>query len=84
MVNIMEVVDADDLNYNNRLRRFNETTCFSHKNDWQGYPGVKLVKLDDGTKISSISGVINDENPGLDQPKNHKHQNSQPIKRELV
>jgi DNA gyrase subunit A len=25
--------------------------------------GVKLVKLDDGTKISSISRVINDDNP---------------------
>ena len=63
MVSIMEVVDADDLivitdkgvlmrQPVSRIRTIGRVT-----------QGVKLVKLDDGAKISSISRVINDENP---------------------
>ena len=63
MVSIMEVVDADDLivitdkgvlmrQPVSRIRTIGRVT-----------QGVKLVKLDEGSKISSISRVINDENP---------------------
>ena len=63
MVSIMEVVDADDLivitdkgvlmrQPVSRIRTIGRVT-----------QGVKLVKLDEGAKISSISRVINDENP---------------------
>ena len=63
MVSIMEVVDADDLivitdkgvlmrQPVSRIRTIGRVT-----------QGVKLVKLDDGAKISSISRVINDKNP---------------------
>ena len=63
MVSIMEVVDADDLivitdkgvlmrQPVSRIRTIGRVT-----------QGVKLVKLDDGAKISSISRVINDESP---------------------
>ena len=63
MVSIMEVVDADDLivitdkgvlmrQPVSRIRTIGRVT-----------QGVKLVKLDEGAKISSISRVINDESP---------------------
>ena len=63
MVSIMEVVDADDLIVITDKGVLMRQPVSHIRTIGRVTQGVKLVKLDDGTKISSISRVINDENP---------------------
>jgi len=63
MVSIMEVVDADDLIVITDKGVLMRQPVSQIRTIGRVTQGVKLVKLDDGTKISSISRVINDENP---------------------
>ena len=63
MVSIMEVVDADDLIVITDQGVLMRQPVSHIRTIGRVTQGVKLVKLDDGTKISSISRVINDDNP---------------------
>ena len=63
MVSIMEVVDADDLIVITDKGVLMRQPVSHIRTIGRVTQGVKLVKLDGGTKISSISRVINDENP---------------------
>ena len=63
MVSIMEVVDADDLIVITDKGVLMRQPVSQIRTIGRVTQGVKLVKLDTGTKISSISRVINDENP---------------------
>ena len=63
MVSIMEVVDADDLIVITDKGVLMRQPVSHIRTIGRVTQGVKLVKLDDGTKISSISRVINDDNP---------------------
>jgi DNA gyrase subunit A len=63
MVSIMEVVDADDLIVITDKGVLMRQPVSQIRTIGRVTQGVKLVKLDIGTKISSISRVINDENP---------------------
>ena len=63
MVSIMEVVDADDLIVITDKGVLMRQPVSQIRTIGRVTQGVKLVKLDDGTKISSISRVINDDNP---------------------
>ena len=63
MVSIMEVVDADDLIVITDKGVLMRQPVSHIRTIGRVTQGVKLVKLDDGTKISSISRVINDEKP---------------------
>jgi len=63
MVSIMEVVDADDLIVITDKGVLMRQPVSHIRTIGRVTQGVKLVKLDDGAKISSISRVINDENP---------------------
>ena len=65
MVSIMEVVDADDLIVITDKGVLMRQPVSQIRTIGRVTQGVKLVKLDDGTKISSISRVINDDNPPL-------------------
>ncbi len=62
MVSIMEVVDADDLIVITDKGVLMRQPVSHIRTIGRVTQGVKLVKLDDGAKISSISRVINDEN----------------------
>ena len=62
MVSIMEVVDADDLIVITDKGVLMRQPVSQIRTIGRVTQGVKLVKLDDGTKISSISRVINDDN----------------------
>ena len=62
MVSIMEVVDADDLIVITDKGVLMRQPVSHIRTIGRVTQGVKLVKLDDGTKISSISRVINDDN----------------------
>lgn len=66
MVSIMEVVDADDLIVITDKGVLMRQPVSHIRTIGRVTQGVKLVKLDDGTKISSISRVINDENPEVE------------------
>ena len=61
MVSIMEVVDADDLIVITDKGVLMRQPVSQIRTIGRVTQGVKLVKLDDGTKISSISRVINDD-----------------------
>jgi DNA gyrase subunit A len=63
MVSIMEVVDADDLIVITDKGVLMRQPVSHIRTIGRVTQGVKLVKLDDGAKISSISRVINDESP---------------------
>ena len=63
MVSIMEVVDADDLIVITDKGVLMRQPVSHIRTIGRVTQGVKLVKLDEGAKISSISRVINDENP---------------------
>ena len=65
MVSIMEVVDADDLIVITDKGVLMRQPVSQIRTIGRVTQGVKLVKLDDGTKISSISRVINDDNTTL-------------------
>ena len=62
MVSIMEVVDADDLIVITDKGVLMRQPVSQIRTIGRVTQGVKLVKLDYGTKISSISRVINDDN----------------------
>ena len=61
MVSIMEVVDADDLIVITNKGVLMRQPVSQIRTIGRVTQGVKLVKLDDGTKISSISRVINED-----------------------
>ncbi|MDG2266041.1 MAG: DNA gyrase subunit A [Candidatus Marinimicrobia bacterium] len=63
MVSIMEVVDADDLIVITDKGVLMRQPVSHIRTIGRVTQGVKLVKLDEGSKISSISRVINDDNP---------------------
>ena len=63
MVSIMEVVDADDLIVITDKGVLMRQPVSHIRTIGRVTQGVKLVKLDEGAKISSISRVINDESP---------------------
>ena len=63
MVSIMEVVDADDLIVITDKGVLMRQPVSHIRTIGRVTQGVKLVKLDDGSKISSISRVINEEDP---------------------
>jgi len=63
MVSIMEVVDADDLIVITDQGVLMRQPVSHIRTIGRVTQGVKLVKLDDGSKISSISRVINEEDP---------------------
>ena len=66
MVSIMEVVDADDLIVITDKGVLMRQPVSQIRTIGRVTQGVKLVKLDDGTKISSISRVINDDSSPSD------------------
>ena len=78
MVSIMEVVDADDLIVITDKGVLMRQPVSHIRTIGRVTQGVKLVKLDDGTKISSISRVINDENPEA-EPAEEPQTPEQPI-----
>ena len=63
MVSIMEVVDADDLIVITDKGVLMRQPVSNIRTIGRVTQGVKLVKLDDGSKISSISRVINEAEP---------------------
>ena len=63
MVSIMEVVDADDLIVITDKGVLMRQPVSKIRTIGRVTQGVKLVKLDDGSKISSISRVINEAEP---------------------
>jgi DNA gyrase subunit A len=63
MVSIMEVVDADDLIVITDKGVLMRQPVSHIRTIGRVTQGVKLVKLDDGSKISSISRVINEDAP---------------------
>ena len=69
MVSIMEVVDADDLIVITDKGVLMRQPVSHIRTIGRVTQGVKLVKLDDGSKISSISRVINEEAPGENNDK---------------
>ena len=64
MVSIMEVVDADDLIVITDKGVLMRQPVSNIRTIGRVTQGVKLVKLDEGSKISSISRVINEAEPG--------------------
>ena len=70
MVNIMEVVDSDDLIIITDSGVLMRQPVSAIRTIGRVTQGVKLVKLDDGTSISSITRVISDEDP--DKVKNER------------
>ena len=72
MVSIMEVVDADDLIVITDKGVLMRQPVSHIRTIGRVTQGVKLVKLDDGSKISSISRVINEAEPSdnYDKTKN--------------
>ena len=70
MVSIMEVVDADDLIVITDKGVLMRQPVSSIRTIGRVTQGVKLVKLDDGSKISSISRVINEADPGVEANEN--------------
>ena len=62
----MEVVDADDLIVITDKGVLMRQPVSQIRTIGRVTQGVKLVKLDDGTKISSISRVINDDSSPSD------------------
>ena len=72
MVSIMEVVDADDLIVITDKGVLMRQPVSQIRTIGRVTQGVKLVKLDEGTKISSISRVINDENPKAEPTQTEK------------
>ena len=63
MVNIMEVVDSDDLIIITDSGVLMRQPVSAIRTIGRVTQGVKLVKLDDGASISSITRVISDEEP---------------------
>ena len=63
MVNIMEVVDSDDLIIITDSGVLMRQPVAAIRTIGRVTQGVKLVKLDDGASISSITRVISDEEP---------------------
>ena len=63
MVNIMEVVDSDDLIIITDSGVLMRQPVAAIRTIGRVTQGVKLVKLDDGASISSITRVISDEDP---------------------
>jgi len=68
----MEVVDADDLIVITDKGVLMRQPVSHIRTIGRVTQGVKLVKLDEGTKISSISRVINDENPETEPTQTEK------------
>ena len=63
MVNIMEVVDSDDLIIITNSGVLMRQPVAEIRTIGRVTQGVKLVKLDDGASISSITRVISEEEP---------------------
>ena len=63
MVNIMEVVDSDDLIIITDSGVLMRQPVAAIRTIGRVTQGVKLVKLDDGASISSITRVNSDEDP---------------------
>ena len=82
MVSIMEVVDADDLIVITDKGVLMRQPVSHIRTIGRVTQGVKLVKLDDGTKISSISRVINDENPETEPTETEKTEDLAPPEEE--
>ena len=72
MVSIMEVVDADDLIVITDKGVLMRQPVSHIRTIGRVTQGVKLVKLDDGSKISSISRVINEDAPKDNYDKTEK------------
>ena len=72
MVSIMEVVDADDLIVITDKGVLMRQPVSNIRTIGRVTQGVKLVKLDDGSKISSISRVINEAEPRENYDKTEK------------
>ena len=72
MVSIMEVVDADDLIVITDKGVLMRQPVSNIRTIGRVTQGVKLVKLDDGSKISSISRVINEAEPRESYDKTEK------------
>ena len=72
MVSIMEVVDADDLIVITDKGVLMRQPVSKIRTIGRVTQGVKLVKLDDGSKISSISRVINEAEPRESYDKTEK------------
>ena len=72
MVSIMEVVDADDLIVITDKGVLMRQPVSNIRTIGRVTQGVKLVKLDDGSKISSISRVINEAEPRESYDKKEK------------
>ena len=71
MVNIMEVVDSDDLIIITNSGVLMRQPVAAIRTIGRVTQGVKLVKLDDGASISSITRVISEEDP-IDVDKKEK------------
>ena len=69
MVKIMEVVDSDDLIVITNSGVLMRQPVADIRTIGRVTQGVRLVKLDDGTTISSITRVISDEEPTPEQKK---------------
>ncbi len=82
MVSIMEVVDADDLIVITDKGVLMRQPVSQIRTIGRVTQGVKLVKLDEGTKISSISRVINDENPKAEPTQTEKTDDVEPVEEE--
>tara|TARA_B100001146_G_scaffold82701_1_gene73364 strand:- start:1171 stop:3699 length:2529 start_codon:yes stop_codon:yes gene_type:complete len=82
MVSIMEVVDADDLIVITDKGVLMRQPVSQIRTIGRVTQGVKLVKLDEGTKISSISRVINDENPKAEPTQTEKTNDVEPVEEE--
>jgi len=72
MTSIMEVVDADDLVIITNKGVLMRQPVSAIRSIGRVTQGVKLVKLDDGAKISSISRVIHEEEEEADQTPQEK------------
>ena len=82
MVSIMEVVDADDLIVITDKGVLMRQPVSHIRTIGRVTQGVKLVKLDEGTKISSISRVINDENPKAEPTQTENTDDKAPVEEE--
>ena len=69
MVKIMEVVDSDDLIVITNSGVLMRQPVADIRTIGRVTQGVRLVKLDDGTTISSITRVISDEEPTAEPKK---------------
>ena len=83
MVSIMEVVDADDLIVITDKGVLMRQPVSQIRTIGRVTQGVKLVKLDEGSKISSISRVINEDEPSANQENDKSLKDNTPTSGEV-